>query len=294
MKYDVVRRGRLYALTCAIHGAAKLTGGRGLLPVYRTLLPAGKHSDRTIVRLGPDSTFAYPALDYYWDYYIKGGRPYEPEILHTLRRLRHLKYRFVDCGANFGYWSIMASSSALGGQSAVAVEASASTFAVLTLNAGLNGHRFRVLNRAIYRRSGELVSLGGEQHAGRSIMDGPGEMVETTTVDEVAQAWAGNVLPVVCKLDVEGAEIDALAGARLTLAGDSAFLYENHGKDPTCVNTEAFLASGSEVFQLTPSAIIGPIRTVGAVRRIKLNRFRGYNFLALSPGARVLREAMLG
>lgn len=296
MTHSVVRPGRLYTLTRLMHGAARLTRGRGLSSIYRLMLTRVDETDRTIVRLAPDATFAYPALDYYWDLYIKSGRQYEPEILFALQRARRLRYRFVDCGANFGYWSVMVSSAALGRQAVISIEASTSTFAVLRANAQLNGERFRVLNRAVYSRSGERLSFGGGSHVGRSLTGGANEVVQTITLDDVMREWEDDSapLPIICKLDIEGAEIEAIAGAGATLSAGAAFIYEDHGKHPACANTDMFLGLGCEVYYLAPSAVLGPIRTLDAARRVKESRFKGYNFLALTPGADAVRRALIG
>jgi FkbM family methyltransferase len=294
MSYAVVQRGRLYNVTRLIHAASAVTGGRGLSSVYRIFLSREGETDRTIVQLASDSIFAYPALDYYWDYYIKGGRPYEPELFFALSRLKTLKYRFIDGGANFGYWSVMVSSSLLGSKSVVAVEASAPTVAVLKANARLNAQRFHVMHRAIHNRSGEHLSFGGRTHAGRSIGGGTDEVVQTISLDDIAEdvvSWEG-ALPVVCKLDVEGAEVASVAESRLYHRNAGVFIYEDHGKDISCANTARFLSLGSDVFHLAPSAVVGPLG-LDQVRHIKSNRFKGYNFLALPPGENSLRPALI-
>ena len=50
---------------------------------------------------------------------------YEPEMLSIFQTIRDQDYSFVDCGANFGYWSVLVTGARLGRHPAIAVEASA-------------------------------------------------------------------------------------------------------------------------------------------------------------------------
>ena len=77
-----------------------------------------------LVRLNEDALFAMPFCDAYWSRLLNCSYHYEQEIEASLRAARHERYTFVDCGANFGYWSLLASSRAFGVQQAIAIEAS--------------------------------------------------------------------------------------------------------------------------------------------------------------------------
>ncbi len=53
-------------------------------------------------------------------------------------------YTLIDCGANFGYWSVLISSAPYGSHKAIAIEPSSQNFAKLQNNAEINGNRFEV------------------------------------------------------------------------------------------------------------------------------------------------------
>ena len=61
------------------------------------------------VMINEDARFVFPEGDWYWEKHIKRGF-YEPEIERMLRRAAERPYALIDAGANFGYWSIVASS----------------------------------------------------------------------------------------------------------------------------------------------------------------------------------------
>ena len=71
--------------------------------------------------------------------------------------------------------------------------------------------------------------------------------VGTITIDELRKCIPDEYLglPVVIKLDVEGAEIAALRGAEQTIKScDVMIIYECHGSDRECINTAHFLRDG--------------------------------------------------
>lgn len=73
----------------------------------------------------------------------------EEEIKSLLWNVVDVKCTFIDCGANFGYWSVLVSSEPFGKQTALAIEASPIIALRLEVNAKLNHSRFRCLNAAI-------------------------------------------------------------------------------------------------------------------------------------------------
>src|SRR4051794_29296753 len=50
-------------------------------------------------------------------------------------------YTLLDCGANYGYWSVLVSSAPYGSHKAIAIEPSSENFAKLANNAQINGNR---------------------------------------------------------------------------------------------------------------------------------------------------------
>src|SRR5690606_6932134 len=91
------------------------------------------------VALAPDASFEMPYGDAYWSILLSRGAKYEADVEVALLALADVDFAFVDCGANYGYWSVLVTSARFGGHSAVAIEAAPDTFAWLARNAAANG-----------------------------------------------------------------------------------------------------------------------------------------------------------
>ena len=76
-----------------------------------------------VVLLNDDARFAFPFGDGYWSLLLDRGFVYEGEIERFLRSIADVDYGFVDGGANFGYWSVLASSRPFGGHPVISIEA---------------------------------------------------------------------------------------------------------------------------------------------------------------------------
>ena len=90
----------------------------------------------------------------------------------------------------------------------------------------------------------------------------------------------------IVKLDVEGAEAQAVRGARDALHAGAILLYEDHGSDRECKATEAVLDMGLRVFALDPHKL-SRLHTVADVRTRKSNAHSGYNFVAVRDERRL-------
>jgi FkbM family methyltransferase len=235
------------------------------------------------VLINPDTRFVFPLDDVYWVRLMAHGYAYEPEIRALLHRIG--PFALLDGGANYGYWSALVTSSEFGAQ---AVEASGATFERLRVTAMANGDRFSCVHAAIAARSGESVQMHGAEHAARSTVtreEPQGESVNTVTIDDLVAEHAELQQRLVIKLDVEGAEIEALEGARETLKADPLVIYEDHGRDRESLVTAVLLEQlGWEVGLLTAS---GPerIRSVEELTARKTDRRHGYNCVAFRPGS---------
>jgi FkbM family methyltransferase len=237
-----------------------------------------------------DARFLYPRNDSYWGPGVTERHGlYEPEIDWLLLRSIERPYALIDCGANMGYWSIVASSALYGRHPVVAIEASRYNFEILAMNARANNERFVVLHRAILDESGKRVRLFGKKHQGMSLLkdwhpadSDTFEEVETVTVDEVAKLYLPNRQhsPLI-KLDVEGTEIEAMKGARQVIDEGALIVFEDHGKQLTHPISRFVLAQSElEIRWLSPEQRLTRIIEIEQVAAIKQDPKAGYNFFA--------------
>lgn len=187
------------------------------------------------VKLNPDATFAFPYGDGYWSKLLNRSYRYEEELELLFLDSADVDYTMIDCGANYGYWSVLVSSAPFGSRKVIAIEPSSENFARLANNAKINGNRFEALKSAIGAKRG-TARLSGTKHEAFSIAGGAdqgGEDVPVLALDDLLDD--GTILPTgkyLIKLDVEGVEIDAIKGGSRVLQGDSVVLCEEHGNDP--------------------------------------------------------------
>ena len=187
------------------------------------------------IRLNPDATFEFPYGDGYWSKLLNRSFSYEDELELLFRHSVGIDYTLIDCGANYGYWSVLISSAPYGSHKAIAIEPSSQNFAKLKNNAEINGNRFEVMKCAIGAGRG-TARLSGTKHEAFSIAGdaggGGGEDVPVITLDNLLDD--GTISPdekYLIKLDVEGVEIEAIKGGTQLLQGDSVVLCEEHGND---------------------------------------------------------------
>lgn len=246
-------------------------------------------ADRDIaIRLNEDADFAIPFCDGYWSRLLNRRYDYEEEIEAFLRTAAELRYSFVDCGANFGYWSVMASSRAFGNQPTLAIEASSENVKRLKTNAALNGDRFRWLNAAVSATAGGFARITGARHEAMGTLaldhDEPGAVPTVSLDNLVADGLIDATLPIVIKLDVEGVEIEALAGAAAMLQRDCVVICEDHGIDHTHGITRHLINEMSlNVFVFDPDhRRFTRLDRIERLDRIKKHAWVGYNVFATS------------
>ena len=300
---DTVREPTAYARLLA--GLLKSYGARPTMQPRRfsKLAKAARylHLRRGLcsTQLGADSRFIFPLGDRYW-HKVFLGLGYEPNLEWVLRRAKDVPYALIDCGANMGYWSVMASGVELGSHFVVAVEASKRNFELLANNARANGNRFRAIHRAVTNVSGEKARLFGTIHFGRSLLsewhkgsEAHSEEVETMTVDDVASKYLpGNGKPVVLKLDVEGVEVAAMEGGRKTIEAGALVIFEDHVKEAEHPASKYMLGLGDmEIWYLGREQKPAPVKSIDdvvAAKKIKANDFFAYK--RGSPWANLFRE----
>ena len=186
------------------------------------------------IKLNEDATFAFPYGDGYWSKLLNRTFSYEDELDLLFKASADVDYTLLDCGANYGYWSVLVSSKPYGSHKAIAIEPSSANFVQLANNADINNGRFEVMKCAIGAARG-TARLSGTKHEAFSIAGGQddGEEVPVIALDNLLDD--GKVLSgakLLIKLDVEGVEIEAIKGGTRLLKEDSVLLCEEHGNDP--------------------------------------------------------------
>jgi FkbM family methyltransferase len=231
--------------------------------------------------------------DGYWVRLLAPRYRYEPEIAALLKAALGRSSLFIDGGANIGYWSVLASEST----PTVAVEPAPPTAASLRANRSLNGDRFSVVEAALWETAGRTDLFHSvHNHAGDSL-EGPsnhqysGEAqvysVATLTLDELARSQSASD-GVVLKLDVEGAEIAALRGARELLRRDTLVIFEDHGNDDACRISDFVLNDLGLPVWGWDQGRWRAFSTIEDIRAVKTDPYNGYNFVTCTPGSRFL------
>ena len=179
--------------------------------------------------------FVFPYGDGYWSKLLNRSFKYEDELELLFQDSAGIDYTLLDCGANYGYWSVLVSSRPFGAHKAIAIEPSSVNYARLANNARANGGRFQAMHCAIGAARG-TARLSGTKHEAFSIAGGAGaggEVVPVIALDDLIDdgivAEGGKYL---VKLDVEGVEIEAIKGGTRLLRGDTVIMCEEHGSDP--------------------------------------------------------------
>jgi len=235
-----------------------------------------------VVQLNQDAAFAFPYGDGYWSKLLNRSFRYENELELLFRDSVDVDYTLIDCGANYGYWSVLISSAPYGSHRAIAIEPSSQNFAKLSNNAKINGGRFEVMKCAIGATRGR-ARLSGSKHEALSIAgdaDAGGEEVPVLALDNLLEdgkiSRDGKYL---IKLDVEGVEIEAIKGGTRLLQGDSVILCEEHGNDPTH-------SVSRYILEQTPLKLIvhdprsnrfDTVSELSILDRIKVSTHVGYN-----------------
>ena len=73
------------------------------------------------IKLNPDATFEFPYGDGYWSKLLNRSFSYEDELDLLFRASADVDYTLLDCGANYGYWSVLVSSKPYGSHKAIAI-----------------------------------------------------------------------------------------------------------------------------------------------------------------------------
>jgi FkbM family methyltransferase len=197
------------------------------------------------------------------------------------RHSADVDYTLIDCGANYGYWSVLVSSGPFGSHKAIAIEPAAQNFPKLVNNADINGNRFETMKCAI-GATRSTARLSGTKHEAFSIAgdQAGGEEVPVVTLDNLIDdgkvSASGKYL---IKLDVEGVEIEAIKGGTRLLQTDSVILCEEHGNDPRHTVSRYILEKTPlRLIVYDPSSSrMETVTELSILDRIKVSSHVGYN-----------------
>jgi FkbM family methyltransferase len=245
--------------------------------LLRTTLP-----ERGIqVKLNPDAIFEFPYGDGYWSKLLNRTYHYEDELELLFKDSADVDYTLLDCGANYGYWSVLVSSRPFGSHKAIAIEPSGQNFPKLANNARINGNRFEAMKCAIGAARG-TARLSGTKHEAFSIAgdQSGGEEVPVLALDNLLDD--GKIAPggkYLIKLDVEGVEIEAMKGGTRLMQGDSVLLCEEHGNDPAHTVSRYILEQTPlKLIVYDPrSNRLETVTDLSILDRIKVSTHVGYN-----------------
>jgi FkbM family methyltransferase len=233
------------------------------------------------IKLNSDATFEFPYGDGYWSKLLNRAYNYEDELDLLFRGAADVDYTLLDCGANYGYWSVLVSSAPMGSHKAIAIEPSSQNFTKLKNNAEINGNRFELMKCAIGSGRG-TARLSGTKHEAFSIAGsaGGGEDVPVIALDNlIADGKVSATGKYLIKLDVEGVEIEAIKGGARLLQTDSMLLCEEHGNDPLhTVSRHILEETPLKLIVYDPrSDRLETVSELSILDRIKVSSHVGYN-----------------
>jgi len=233
------------------------------------------------IKLNSDAVFEFPYGDGYWSKLLDRAYSYEDELALLFRDSVDVDYTFIDCGANYGYWSVLVSSEPFGAHKAIAIEPSAQNFPKLANNARVNDNRFEAMKCAIGSSRGtarltgtkhEAFSIAGDQSAGEEVP----VIALDDLIDDGKVSASGKYL---IKLDVEGVEIEAIKGGTRLLQTDSVVLCEEHGNDREHT-VSRYIMEKTPLTLMVYDPLSSRLETVtelSILDRIKVSSHIGYN-----------------
>ena len=214
---------------------------RSVLQVFLSLIRLAAGRTTTAARVGGGSFIAVDLATAGGKQIYRYGVPFDALAFSSLVRQGDF---VVDVGANVGMFSLLAASRSGAEGLVVAIEPGEGTLRMLEHNLALNGQTpIEIVRAAVADRPSQAQFVGFEPGSGLAHLAAAGEvgdqtLVAVTTIDEVVERYERTLD--VLKLDVEGAELLALEGARLTLRDHSPRLFleieprwlERAGTDP--------------------------------------------------------------
>jgi FkbM family methyltransferase len=235
--------------------------------------------------------------DRYWTPLLFSDYQYEEEIAWLLSIMAPDTDVFIDCGSNTGFWTVCASHLV---PNVISVEASPTTFAELQKNLPNCNGNVRLHNAAVSSEADKIVQLAKQEarHGasfvlnsrpawkGRYAQHASVEMVKTVQLDQLADNFSSMII----KLDVEGSETDALAGAAETLKKYPLLIYEDHSADHRCTVSRYVMDLSLEIFFYDNNLL--KMNDILDIMRIKKRKGKGYNFFACSSESPFYRKLL--
>mgnify|MGYP000574701504 FL=1 len=236
------------------------------------------------IKLNSDTYFSFFLKDPYYNRLIYPKFKYEPEIEFLLKKLRDIDFLFLDAGANYGYWSLLASSKKFNKKKAIALEPLKSNYNFLYKNKLDNKNRFKSLNLGVGEKKKYTKIYYSDQNSnvGASIYKDNNkklisEKIKIDKIDNILSKRKEKNL--VIKIDIEGNEINALNGAKKILKKNCLIIYEDHASDKFHLNSKYFLKKNFSIFFFDGKKI-HQIRKINELNDIKKIKHKGYNFIA--------------
>jgi len=164
--------------------------------------------------------------------YYAGFGDFEPDLQRALTRMLRPGATFIDCGANAGFFSVFANDMLQGNGTVVAIEANPRLLEELNRNLEANSIPPPAIHRAIASRKGivdffvpsRVDVLGGMRPTAVIRDDEMSRIsVPASTLDEIVAELGLERVDVV-KIDIEGAELEALRSAEGTIERDRPVL----------------------------------------------------------------------
>jgi FkbM family methyltransferase len=189
---------------------------------------------------------SFPSLLHGDSYWFASPNLWEPSVLLALRDLCQPGMVVFDVGANFG--GVTSAMSRLVGPmgTVCAFEASPRIIGYLQGNVVAQGHRnVTVFHRAVFSESNKLLMVYEGDHLNDSIYEDQsptkaGNMIRTLALDDFCKE--SNLVPNLVKMDIEGAEFDAVQGfLNIIQRSQPHLILEQKNSDIQCYETLANL-----------------------------------------------------
>lgn len=231
------------------------------------------------------------------DIYILGAKTHDSEIRLSQFLLSHLKAGdcFIDIGAHFGFYSLLAATLVKENGKVISIEGSSSTFKtlqnnikqfknIIAQNVACTDSNKKVSYYEYPTYYSEFNSIIPNQHNNEEwIVKQQAKKIEIEgkTVDSILKEL--NLKPNFIKIDVEGAEDLVIAGIANTLTNNTNLcIAMEYVDDKTLVYNNATLAlnaAGYNAFTISSNALLQAIEANDILEYLKKNKLDSDNII---------------